>query len=224
MSEIEEKSPDRIKAENEGLCYEIALDEGLITRAHTIEEIHFVSRMAKHMFEEDHFPVIHSWNDDYYYGCVSGSEIFERTIGRMRLNGFLLKDEGVIENPAIHVWADDDTVAFALAAEGDNYDIALYTVAFTDSRGHHIDLVNRNILQFIDYEKVLHDGEILAGFRSYYIHKLDTFLTAVGVTALIDKNGKFISNSTRYPDLDGAEVLEATEEGFEVLQMISDQY
>lgn len=209
------------KTEQEGLCTRIAVSEGLVSMPLNMNEIAFVSRMGKYMFDENHFPLFHSWNDEWFFRDVSSQEIAERTVARMRLCGFLLKDAKYCDRMNIHVWCSDDTLAFALAKENPDGDIPVMTVAYTCTYQHHMDLVDKSILSYIDYTRVLEDGRKLTGFESYPIHNLKSFLKKVGVLPRILENGFFKSDApARYPDLDGASVLEATDESMAVLGLI----
>lgn len=221
MSDITKPDNNMTKTEKEGLCTRIALSEGLVTLPLDINEIHFISRMAKYMFEENHYPVFHSWNDDWMFRDVTCQEVAERTIARMRLVGFLLRERGYTSKTSIHVWCDDNTLAFALAKVTPRGDVPVMTVAYTRRSQHHMDLVDRSILPFIDYLKVLEDGKKLVGFESYDIHNLKAYLSKMGVTTLITKDGYFKSDSPNYyPDLIGSTVLEANNENMAILGMI----
>lgn len=225
MSDIKKNENIMTKTEREGLCTRIALAENLVSLPLSMDEIQFVSRMAKYMFEEEHYPIFHSWDDEWTFRDVTCQDVAERTIARMRLVGFLLRENGYSDKTAIHVWCDDNTLAFALAKVTSNGDEPIMTVAYTSRSQHHMDLVDREILPYIDYSKVLEDGRKLVGFESYDIHNLKSYLSKMGVEPLITKDGYFKSDAPNYyPDLGGISVLEATNQNMAILWLIYATY
>lgn len=225
MSNISKNNSNMPKLEQEGLCTRISLAEGLVSLPLSMDEIHFVSRMAKFMFEENHYPIFHSWDDEWTFRDVTCQVVAERTIARMRLCAFLLEDKHFADKTSIHIWCDGDTLAFALATVTPSGDVPLMTVAYTSRSQHHMDLVDRDILRFIDYSRVLEDGRKLVGFESYDIHNLKSYLAKIGVVPLITKDGYFKSDAPNYyPNLIGSTVLEANNENMAILGLIYSTY
>ena len=223
----EQKKADRRRAENEGICTAFAIQEGLVNTNPDINELHFISRMAHYIFDEDHEPFVYSWNDDYMFGEVPVQKIAETVITRMRVTGFLLRESGRMDSTSIHIWTDGDTIAFVLAgkpdteydfsASGEDYEAAA-AVSYTSSTGHHFDLLNENYAGDIDFEKFIEDGRELTGFASYPSHDMLDYLAATGMTQYFRKDGTF--RPLRYSDgrQKGDEVFEATEEALSILR------
>lgn len=203
-------------------CQSVAINEGLIpSRGQDVPEFNFINRMIDFMYEDKNNSVIvHSWDEDFRFRDVSAKTIYEHVVGRMRLNGFRLVEDAGFKHVNVHVWGDDDTAAFALCMKAEDFERVIMAVSYTSSSDNHFDLVEDTIRRYINFEKVLKDGENLAGFKSYNIHELDAYLRNVGVQPYITKEGKFVSAYRYAPDKDGIEALGATDENFELLQLI----
>ncbi len=209
------------------LCLEVAINEHLVPKSpdRSIANINFINRMEEYMFQnKDNEVIVHSWDDSFTFRDVSAKTIYEHVVGRMRLNGFLLHEREGSKHLTVHVWGDDDTVAFALARTNPQYDRVLMTVSYTDSADNHIDLVHWTILDYINYNEMLNDGKRLTGFSSYDIHNLDSYCSKVGVDSFVSHDGMFPATHIGYPDLTGIEALGATDENFELLQLVYGTY
>lgn len=225
----EQKKNNRRRAENEAVCTSFAIQEGLAGEYPNISEIHFISRMAHYIFDEDHEPFVYSWDDGYMFGSVPVQKIAETVITRMRVTGFLLRENGRAADTSIHIWTDGDTIAFVLAenldetsdlsAANEDYE-AIAAVSYTASTGHHFDLLNENYADSIDFSRFLEDGRRLSGFPSYPSHSMIDYLSKTGMTEYFRKDGTF--RPLRYPDgrQRGDEVFEATEEALSILSLL----
>lgn len=218
------------KAENEAVCMAFAVKDGLVDAQPSIENLHFISRMAHYVFVEDHEPNFYSWDDDWSYGPLPAQKMAESVIARMRVTGFLLRDFGIIPDTSIHVWNDGDNFVFVLASPVDseledpwNADEdfkALMVVSYSSSSGDHADLVSDYILRYVNFAKVIEDGRELVGFESYGRHDLNGYLNYVGMYPFFNKNGMFKPRRVFDQRESGSDVFGMDGEGFSIVQML----
>lgn len=169
-------------------------------------------------------PIIEAWNPYWRWEPkkLSARDILSVMDLRFKIIAWELHDMYKIDHDYCTLcWSNDNTLALCLAYREDEYYIPLVTCSYTNEDYHHLDFVSNKISDFYDYGGVIEDGKNLVGFPSYNVHCLEDFLYMSGVQPKISDSGLFISNNpAKYPNLNGARVLAADEDGMQNVQFI----